>query len=151
MFSLFKKKSFLTIEENKKIVDAISKAEHQTSGEIRIYLESKNPLINTVERAAAIFLQLKMHETRQRNAVLIYLAVKDREVALYGDEGIHNEVGTAFWNKQVSEMIALFKQNSLSEGIVKCVTEVGQVLAEKFPFNEAEDKNELPDEIIFGK
>ena len=147
----FKKKSFLSAEDNKRIVEAIKSCEQLTSGEIRIYMESKNPLVSTLERATEIFTNLQMHTTKQRNAVLLYVAVKDREVALFGDEGIHQQVGTAFWNNQITQMISHFKENNLTDGIVKCIAEVGSVLVEKFPYNSSEDKNELPDDIIFGK
>jgi len=108
-------------------------------------------LVSTLERATEIFTNLQMHTTKQRNAVLLYVAVKDREVALFGDEGIHQQVGTAFWNNQIAQMISHFKENNLTDGIVKCIAEVGSVLVEKFPYNSSEDKNELPDDIIFGK
>ena len=128
----FKKKSFLSAEDNKRIVEAIKSCEQLTSGEIRIYMESKNPLVSTLERATEIFTNLQMHTTKQRNAVLLYVAVKDREVALFGDEGIHQQVGTDFWNNQIAQMISHFKENNLTDGIVKCIAEVGSVLVEKF-------------------
>jgi uncharacterized membrane protein len=151
MFGWLKKKSILSAEDNKRIVEAIKSCEQLTSGEIRIYMESKNPLVSTLERATEIFTNLQMHTTKQRNAVLLYVAVKDREVALFGDEGIHQQVGTDFWNNQIAQMISHFKENNLTDGIVKCIAEVGSVLVEKFPYNSSEDKNELPDDIIFGK
>ena len=151
MFGLFKKKPLFSDAENARIVEAIKSSEQLTSGEIRIYIESKNPLVSTIERASEIFFNLKMQETQQRNAVLLYLAYKDKEVAIFGDEGIHQQVGTEFWNNQVKQMVMLFKENNLTEGIVKCTTEVGNVLIEKFPHQGTMDKNELPDEIVFGK
>ena len=151
MFGLFKKKSFLSKEDNKRIVEAIKSTEQLTSGEIRVFIESRNALVSTMDRAAEVFFKLQMQNTNQRNAVLLYLAVKDKEVALFGDEGIHNQVGTEFWNHQVNQMVTLFKENNLADGIVKCLSEVGNALIEKFPYKPGEDKNELSDEIIFGK
>ena len=151
MLGLFKKKSLLSSEDNKRVVEAIRATEQLTSGEIRVYLESRNPLVSTIERAQEIFLILNMQATRQRNGVLLYIAVKDHEVALIGDEGIHQLVGTEFWNTQVQQMIGFFKENHLADGIVKCVAEVGNVLIEKFPFDPHTDKNELPDDVVFGK
>ena len=151
MLGLFKKKSLLPFADNKRILDAIKSTEQLTSGEIRVYIESRNPLVNTLERAAELFFKMQMQNTRQRNGVLLYLAVKDREVALFGDEGIHQKVGTDFWNQQVNQMIQLFKENQLTDGIVKCVEEVGKVLADQFPYDSVHDKNELSDEIVFGK
>lgn len=151
MIRWFSKKKWLSEEENRMVTDAISKAELQTSGEIRVYIESRNPLMDTLERARSIFQEMGMHATAQRNGVLIYLAVKDREVAIIGDEGIHQQVGTAFWEDRISEMVNCFKHNHLTEGLTSCIGLVGQVLSEKFPYIEGQDKNELPNEIRFGK
>ncbi len=151
MLSWFKKKQFLTSGENDRVVESIRAFEKKTSGEIRVFMESRNPLVNTIERAQAVFGELQMHQTKDRNGVLLYLAVKDREVALLGDVGIHEKVGTAFWEQQVAEMIQLFKQNNLTEGMVKCIEQVGIVLIEKFPYDGSTDQNELSDEIVFGK
>lgn len=151
MFGWFRKKSFLTEAESKKIAEAIKSMEQLTSGEIRVYMESRNPLVSTIDRATEIFFHLQMNNTKLRNAVLLYVAVKDREVAVYGDEGIHQQVGADFWNHQVTQMIDRFKDNKLADGIAKCLAEVGNALIEKFPYDPATDKNELPDDIVFGK
>jgi uncharacterized membrane protein len=151
MISWFKKKQFLTPDDNHRVAEAIRAFEKKTSGEIRVFMESRNPLVNTIERAQVVFGELQMHQTKDRNGVLLYLAVKDREVALLGDEGIHQKVGSAFWEKQVAEMIQLFKQNNLTEGMVKCIEHVGLVLVEKFPHDGTTDQNELSDDIVFGK
>jgi uncharacterized membrane protein len=150
MFSIFKKKRLLSDAENKRIVEALKSTELLTSGEVIIFIESRNPLVSTLDRAMSVFFELQMEKTQQRNAVLLYIAVKDKEVALFGDEGIHQQVGHEFWNQQVQQMISLFKENNLTDGIVKCLDEVGHVIVEKFPYQEGLDKNELPDEIVFG-
>lgn len=151
MFSLFKKKDLFTPEENERIVSAIRNAERRTSGEVRIYMEPRNPLVDPLERAALIFAKLKMEATDHRNAVLLYMAFKDKELALYGDQGIHEQVGTEYWQQEVKGMLLHFKDNQLVDGIVNCVAHIGETLCEKFPYIATEDKNELPDEIIFGK
>ena len=151
MIKWFSKKRWLSEEENRLVTEAISKAELQTSGEIRVYIESRNPLVSTLERAHGIFQEMGMQATVQRNGVLIYLAVKDKEVAIIGDEGIHQKVGTIFWETRIQEMILCFKNNQLSNGLINCIGMVGQVLSDQFPYIEGQDKNELPNDIHFGK
>jgi uncharacterized membrane protein len=151
MIKWFSKNKWVSDEENRSILEAISLAEMQTSGEIRVYIESRNPLVSTLERAHVIFQEMGMHATAQRNGVLIYLAVKDKEVAIIGDEGIHQKVGTTFWETRIQEMILCFKNNQLSNGLINCIGLVGQVLSEQFPYLEGQDKNELPNDIHFGK
>ncbi len=149
----FKSKTndFFTAEEQEKIVEAIRQAETSTSGEIRIYIESKNPLVDTVERAKEIFYNLEMDNTAHRNGVLLYMATKHQELALFGDEGIHQKVGTEFWNTAVQEMLAGIDAKEMSYAIEKCIKTIGDTLKEKFPYDAATDKNELPDDIVFGK
>ena len=153
MFSFFKRKpvQYFTEEQSKSIVEAIALAEKQTSGEIRIYIESKNPYVNSLDRARELFFSLKMNETKERNAVLIYLAMKHREVALFGDEGIHLRVGQAFWEEEVKKMLLIFSNQEIVNGITQCIATIGSVLSKEFPFDGLTDKNELPDQIVFGK
>ena len=152
MFSfLKKKKSFFTEEETKLIVNAIRQAEQHTSGEVRVFVESRCSWVDAIDRAAEIFFSLKMEKTEQRNAVLIYVAIKDRQLAVFGDEGIHNKVGTEYWNKVVKEMLASFNKENYARGIAGCAIQVGEALHTHFPFERDTDKNELPDEIVFGR
>ncbi len=148
---LSKKQNFFSEEENQRIVAAIRACETRTSGEIRVYIESKNPLVDPLERAAEVFLGLKMQNTLHRNAVLLYIAHKHHEVALIGDVGIHEAVGKKYWEDEIAEMLHYFKDNHLADGIEHCVRHIGDTLHEKFPYIPTEDKNELPDDIVFGK
>ena len=83
IFPFFKKKEFFTADEKERIVEAIRLAERETSGEVRVFVESKNPFMDPIDRAAEIFFKLKMDKTDQRNAVLVYLAMKDRQLAIF--------------------------------------------------------------------
>ena len=95
--SLFKKKEFFSQEENEKIVQSIRDAEKCTSGEVRVFVESKCKFLDPLDRALEIFADLKMENTEDRNAVLVYVALKDRQLAVYADKGIHEKVGDQFW------------------------------------------------------
>lgn len=153
MFSLFKPKQqkFFSAQEETKIIDAIRDAEHQTSGEVRLYIESKNRFVDPLDRAAEIFLQLKMHETAERNAVLVYIATVHRELAIFADEGIYKKAGQQFWNNAVHSMISEFRKDNYAEGLIEVIRKTGQLLKTHFPYNAVTDKNELPDDIVFGK
>lgn len=153
MFGIFKKspKAYFSAEENHAIVEAIRKAEQRTSGEVRVYVEGKCKLVNPVHRAKEIFVKLKMDQTDARNGVLLYLAMEDRQLAVWGDDGIHQRVGDEFWNKEVAVMISEFHQKHFLEGIVHIIGDIGEALVTHFPYDATRDKNELPDDIVFGK
>jgi len=151
MFSLFKKKNFFTAEEQQLIIDAIQNAERMTSGEVRVFVESKCSYMDAIDRAAELFFQLEMQKTDDRNAVLLYVAMKDRQLAVFGDEGIHEKVGNEYWNNAVQKMISNFNRENYAAGISEVIKDIGAALTKNFPFNNDTDKNELPDDIVFGK
>lgn len=146
-----KKKEFFTQPEKDQIVAAIREAEQQTCGEVRVFVESRCRFVDPVDRAVEIFTGLFMEKTEHRNGVLVYIAVKDKQLAIYGDAGINQKTGGAYWKMEVAKMISHFNNEDYAEGICNCVREIGQALHEHFPFDRTEDKNELPDEIVFGK
>jgi uncharacterized membrane protein len=146
-----KKKEFFTAEEKEQLMEAIRKAEQRTSGEIRLFVESKCNYVDALDRAKEIFLQLQMDKTEQRNATLIYLAIEDHQVAVLGDEGIHQKVGAEYWKDEVKKMVMQFKAEHLVDGICMAISDLGEALYHYFPYDSATDKNELPDEIVFGK
>ena len=151
LFPFKKKKSIFTDSEMQSIVAAIRTSEQKTSGEVRVYIEAKNPYVSPLDRAVEVFANLKMEQTDHRNGVLLYIAHKHHEVALYADAGIYEKAGRDFWDAEVKNMIANFRDNHLPEGIIRCVLDIGNVLAAAFPYIPTEDKNELPDDIVFGK
>ena len=151
MFSFFRKKDFFKPEESEAIVNAIRAAEKQTSGEVRLFVESRCKFYNPLDRAAELFFGLKMEQTAERNGVLVYVAIKDRQLAIFGDKGIHEKVGDEFWEKEVAEMISHFNSDNYAKGIARVISDIGEALRSNFPYQGEKDKNELPDDIVFGR
>jgi uncharacterized membrane protein len=149
--ALLTRKPLFTDEQQLKIVSAIQAAEQRTSGEIRVYVESRCRYVNPLHRAAEIFAGLNMEKTAARNGVLVYVALKDRQLALFGDQGINQKVGSAFWNQQVRNIIGHFNKADYAGGIANVVTEIGAALQTHFPYDKGTDRNELPDDIVFGR
>jgi uncharacterized membrane protein len=151
MFSIFRrKKRFFSPEDEQLIVKAIRDAERCTSGEVRVYVESRCSYVDALDRAVELFAEMGMQATRERNGVLVYVAVKDHQLAVFGDEGIHQKVGPDYWNTEVLKMIRDFNRENYAVGIAGCVEDIGQALQEYFPFTD-KDTNELSDEIHFGR
>lgn len=137
--------------EKTAIVNAIRAAEQITSGEIRVHIDD-NCDVDPLDRAADIFTKLKMHHTKDRNAVLIYLALEDRKFAIIGDKGINALIPQHFWDDERDLMISYFKKGQFVEGLVEGIMVVGKQLAEFFPQGEEnKDKNELDNDISFGQ
>jgi uncharacterized membrane protein len=151
VFSFLKKKDFFSPDEKQRILDAIRESEQRTSGEIRVYIESRCRFVDPLDRAAEIFWGLKMDHTGFHNAVLVYVAVRDHQYAVFADAGIHEKLGETFWKDEVKAMHHHFKQNHVADAIVQVIKDVGSALHRHFPYDKGTDKNELPDDIVFGR
>ena len=131
------------------MVEAIKQAEKNTSGEVRFFVESKCKFVDPVDRAHEVFFSLKMDQTKDRNAVLLYMAIDDHQLALYADEGIYQRLGKQYWDNEVKKIISHFTKDDYTGGVCHVISDIGMALKKEFPYDSS-DKNELPDEIIFG-
>ena len=101
------------------------------------------------DRALEVFQELEMHNTEQKNAVLIYIAVDDHKFVIYGDKGINDIVPKNFWESTKNVMQNLFKEGKFKQGIVEGVLKAGHELKEHFP-RSSKDIDELPNEVSKG-
>ncbi|MEX2604829.1 MAG: TPM domain-containing protein [Gracilimonas sp.] len=142
---------FLSKEQEEDIVEAIQQAEQATSGEVRVHIEKKCKADSPMDRAQEVFAELKMHETEQRNGVIVYIAWKDHKVAIWGDEGIHEKVGQEFWDEELDLILKYFKEGDYQTGLTEVVLQIGQKLKEYYPYEQKGELNELSDEISYNK
>lgn len=139
--------TILNREEDRRVVEAIKQAERNTSGEIKVHIENRCKG-DVEERSLIVFNKLKLNETKLRNGVLIYLAVRDHKFAILGDEGINNVVGQDFWNDVKDLMLSHFKENRFAEGLEQGIQRCGEKLKTYFPY-QSDDINEIPDDISY--
>lgn len=144
------KNLLLSEAQQKQVVAAIHDAELLTSGEIRVHIEQHCPESDVVERAKQVFAYLKMDQTALKNGVLFYLASTDRKFAVIGDEGIDQKVPAGFWNDVRDLLKSHFSKSEFTEGLCAGIEQAGKQLKTYFP-RQADDTNELPDDISFGK
>ncbi|HET6887869.1 MAG TPA: TPM domain-containing protein [Candidatus Udaeobacter sp.] len=140
-------KEFLSKLDHDRIIEAIRGAESKTSGEIRVYIQRGKFETDPVMLAQKKFQRLGMYKTRERNAVLIFVAPRAHKFAVVGDQAIHEKCGEQFWQHVVDGMRVHFQNEKFSHALTEAVNEVGKVLATHFPRTSA-NANELPDEIV---
>ena len=143
-----KVEEFLSPKEEQEIISAIRTAEKNTSGEIRVHIEASSEKEH-YERALEVFHLLKMNNTKEENAVLIYVAVKDKKFVIYGDKGINEVVPKDFWNSTKDVMQNHFKKGEFKQGIVEGILKAGEELQAHFPW-QIDDEDELSNEISKG-
>ena len=142
-----KASTFFTPEQQEAIVGAIREAEHATSGEIRVHIETSCKG-DVLDEAAWLFRKLGMHRTADRNGVLIYLALKEHKFAIIGDTGINALVPLGFWDNIRDHMKQRFSEELFTEGLAEGIIKAGEQMKEHFPYAKG-DINELTDTISF--
>lgn len=142
-------REIITEEQEKEIINAIGQAEANTSGEIRVHIEDHCPH-DPLDRAVEVFAALHMHQTKLRNGVLFYVALKSHKFAVIGDAGINAVVPDNFWDEIKTNVLAAFKNEDYSAGLVKGIIMAGEQLRTFFPFDAESDTNELKNDISFG-
>ncbi|NOY50853.1 MAG: TPM domain-containing protein [Chlorobi bacterium] len=139
---------FFSDNDKKEIKKAILNAEMDTSGEIRVHLETtcKGEVL---DRASYLFKKLGMENTQLSNGVLFYIAVKSQKFAIIGDKAINATVPENFWVDIKENMRVKFKKGDFVPALVEGIETTGKQLKRHFPHH-LDDINELTDEISFG-
>ena len=139
---------FFSKEDESRIAAAIKEAEGNCSGEVRVHVD-KHCSKNVLDDAAHTFAKLEMHKTKLRNGVLFYIATSDKKFAVIGDAGINVKVPAGFWDDVCDVLSRHFKDQDFAGGLTEGIKMCGEKLKEFFP-HQADDVNELPDEISYG-
>jgi len=142
-----KASEFFTREQQAQIRAAVKEAEQDTSGEIRVHIETSLSG-DVLDRAAWIFKKIGMHKTESRNGVLFYLAVANKKFAVIGDWGINRKVPANFWDETKELAAKHFRDQKYCEGLIEGILMIGKQLKEHFP-HQKDDINELPNEISY--
>jgi len=142
-------KDFFEKEQKEDIRQAILNAELDTSGEIRVHIETSCKG-DVLDRAAYVFDKMGMQNTEKRNGVLFYLAIKNKRFAVIGDIGINTVVNENFWDSIKNLLLNNFREEKFTEGLIEGINMIGTKLKAYFPYQTG-DINELSDEISFGE
>ena len=145
--SQMRTKEFLSRLEHDRIVGAIREAESKTSGQIRVYVQRGKLSVDPLIAAQQKFHRLGMHKTRERNAVLIFVAPRAHKFAVVGDQAVHEKCGEQFWQRVVDGMRKHFQNEKFNDALVEAINEIGKLLTVHFP-RRSTSANELPDEIV---
>ena len=90
-----------------------------------------------------------MHQTKERNGVLLFFAPRSQSFAVIGDEAIHSRCGDSFWQTLTSSMEVQLRQGLFTDAICHAIRTCGELLSQEFPRRPA-DINELDDTIQIG-
>lgn len=111
---------------------------------------SRAEIAEEVEEAAIhSFYHRKVHETRDRTGILIYISLYEHSVRVLADSGIDAVVGKQVWQEVVDTITKGIRDGRQGEAIREAVGICGKLLNRHFP-RKSDDRNELADSVIIG-
>jgi putative membrane protein len=93
------------------------------------------------------FFAQRLHLTRERTGVLIFVAVAEHHVEIIADQGIAERVPDGTWDEAVAKFIERVRAGQVVEGFLATIAVVGDRLAEHFPPTD-DNPDELPSHLI---
>jgi uncharacterized membrane protein len=133
------------------IEQAISRSETEHSGELRFAVE---PALDpgalfggqsARERALEVFSLLRLWDTDERNGVLIYLLLADRDIEIVADRGV--KATAEEWEAICRAMEAALTRGDCGAAVVGGIEAASRLLARHFP-RRAGDRDELPNRPV---
>ena len=142
---------YFTKEDLTKISDAIKDNEKKTSGEIRVSVSEKRPVLSKKKSlhdlAVKEFVSLKMHKTKDKTGILIYMLLEEKKFYILADSGINEKVDQQIWDEVRDRLQDSFKKGAFCDGVINTITKIGDILGKHFPIK-PDDTNELPNEVV---
>jgi uncharacterized membrane protein len=137
-----------------KTLDAIERAvvasEAQHRGEIRFAVEAALDVRalrrheTPRDRAHEVFSELRVWDTRERNGVLIYILIAERDVEIVADRGFEGRVTADEWRAVCAAIEAAYREGRWRDGALLGIDAVTQLLVREFPRTGAPDVDEQP-------
>lgn len=103
-----------------------------------------------MERAVRSFYEKGLYKTVHETGVLIFISLLERKVWILGDRGINQKIAPHLWQQFAAELSQGIRQGNPCEAVCTTISRCGTELRRHFP-RQADDINELPDELITGR
>src|SRR5262249_39740915 len=100
------------------------------------------------KRAVEQFAAKNLHLTRERTGVLIFVSFSEHMAELIADEGIAPHADPRVWREAMAALTEGLRRGHPGAGIAAAIDLCGDVLAERFPADPADNPNQLPNNVV---
>ena len=118
---------------------AVRDSETQHRGEVRFAIEAAlEPrdlwrAATARERALEVFGELEVWNTAEKNGVLIYVLLAERDVEIVADRGLDGRVSESEWHAVCAAIEQAYRAGRWRDGSLAGVAGVTRLLAREFP------------------
>jgi putative membrane protein len=106
--------------------------------------------LRTRQRAEMAFLEEEVFRTRERTGILLFLSLFEHRVVVLADSGIHTLVQPGQWDGIAADIAAGIRAGRPAEALLAAIRSCGDLLERHGVARQADDVNELPDELRGG-
>jgi uncharacterized membrane protein len=139
----------------KDVLDAIAvkiaEVERATNAEIRISIrdirDAAEADLSAREMTLREFAELRMHQTAERNGILLLILFAERQFYIFGDEGVSRHIDTSKWEDVADLLRSNFKAGEYQQGIFAALDKIERHLVGVLP-PRTSSTNELSDEVV---
>lgn len=125
---------------------------------INLFLEKFNNLVLLIlpksykrykasQNAHEKFSNLGLNRTKTNQGIMFFVSLDEKYVEIISDSTISKKINNEYWQSIINEFIKDVKNKQLSQGYLKAISSCNEILIKEFPI-QANDKNELPNEVI---
>jgi putative membrane protein len=93
------------------------------------------------------FFRHHLHETRARNAILIFVSWEEKYVTIIADKGINERVQQSDWDDLITGFVTAIKADDMANGFLSIIGGAGDLLIKHFPVDSPKT-DELPNHLI---
>jgi len=115
------------------IIKALRFVTRRSTGEVFIHISEDFFEKDPTDTALALFEEMNMTKTQDRNAVLVYLNRRSRKFAIIADEGVHRKVGQRYWDELARNFSEDLQSTHYENALSLLTFSVGTTLSQKFP------------------
>jgi len=119
---------------------AIDAAEASARGIIRLHVEKRSGR-DVMSRLRAVFDSYGMRDSLDRNSVLIYIALGDKKVAVFADDGFASSVNDSFLQDMAEGIAEGFKLGEYGNAVTGAIKSIASEMARNFP--KGGEKNDI--------
>lgn len=100
-----------------------------------------------VNAARSHFVALKLHSTKKRSGLMLFVSKAEHYVEILADIEIAKKIPDSAWEAIVQAFIARVKVGQIAQGYLEAIQSIGKLLIPHFP-RDPDDTDELPNHLI---
>ena len=131
-------------------MDRVAQLEGHTNCEVVFHFR-KDFNGEPLEEAKRLFAKFGLHKTEDHNGILIVIAVRTRQFAVWADQGVVRRAHDKLWDEVCHDLSHHFKADQRLNGMIAALDRMEKILAVEQPSKLGKSKhNELSNKPIVG-